>query len=250
MRQEQVEEAARLLAGARGGPPLDGLPAECRPQSVEDAYQIQDAVAHRLGEAVGGWKVGVATAAAPGFCAPIFARLIRSSPAAYTGAEMRLIGIEAEIAFRLGRDLPARAAPYGRDEVASGATMHPVIEVVDSRYVDFRSLDRLQMLADNFSNGGLVYAAAVPGWELLDLSRPAVVVTRDGAPFAESNPEIARDPLGAAVEFVNIMNMRGGVKAATFVTTGTLTRLVFAERGARIVADFGALGRIEVEFPG
>ena len=250
MRQEQVDEAARLLAGARGGRPLEELPAACRPQSIEDAYQVQDAVARHLGEAVGGWKVGVATAAAPGFCAPIYARLIRSSPAAYGAEEMRLIGIEAEIAFRLGRDLPARAAPWGRDEAAAGATMHPVIEIVDSRYVDFRSLDRMQMLADNFSNGGLVYGAAVPGWERLDLSRPAVAVTRGGAPFAESNPEIARDPLGVLVEFVNIMNTRGGVKAGTFVTTGTLTGLVFAERGAGIVADFGGLGRVEVAFPG
>ena len=112
MLADRAEEAARLLCAARGGEPLAELPAECRPQSDADAYQIQDAVARRLGETIGGWKVGVASPTTAAFCAPIFARMIRPSPAAYAASELRLIGIEGEIAFRLGRDLPARAAPY------------------------------------------------------------------------------------------------------------------------------------------
>src|SRR5271156_7201349 len=103
MRQDQVEEAARLLCLARGGEPLAELPADGRPQSDADAYQIQDAVIRRLGETVGGWKIGVASPTTAAFCAPIFARMIRPSPAAYAARELRLIGIEGEIAFRLGR---------------------------------------------------------------------------------------------------------------------------------------------------
>jgi 2-keto-4-pentenoate hydratase len=38
------------------------------------------------------------------------------------------------------------------------------------------------------------------------------------------------------------------VKAGTFVTTGSWTGMVFTKRGARIVADFGPLGRVEVAF--
>jgi 2-keto-4-pentenoate hydratase len=63
MLENQVEEAARLLSAARSGQPLVELPAGCRPQSEADAYQIQDAVARRLGEANGGWKVGAASGA-------------------------------------------------------------------------------------------------------------------------------------------------------------------------------------------
>src|SRR5262249_29619570 len=157
----------RLLCAARGGAPVHELPPSCRPQSDADAYEIQDAVILRLGEAVGGWKVGVASAAASAFCAPIYMRMIRPSPATYDAAELRLIGIEAETAFRLGRDLPPRTAAHDREEVVAGVTLHPAIEVVDSRYADFRSLDRPSILADNSSNGGLVYGAAIPGWESL-----------------------------------------------------------------------------------
>jgi len=145
MLPDQVAEAARQLIAARGGQPIGELPPGCRPQSDADAYQIQEAVTRQLGEAVGGWKVGAASPTTAAFCAPIFARMIRPSPASLSATELRLIGIEAEIAFRLGRDLPARAAPYDRAEVTAGASLHPAIEVVDLRYADFAALGRVEV---------------------------------------------------------------------------------------------------------
>ena len=249
MLKEQVEEAARLLCEARGGSPVHELPQSCQPQSDADAYQIQDAVTRQLGQVIGGWKVGVASPTTAAFCAPIYASMIRPSPASYRATELRLIGIEAEIGFRLSRDLPPRAASYRRGEVTAGATLHPVIEVVDSRYSDFRSLDRASILADNFSNGGLVYGPPVPNWKSLDLGGTAMVVTEDGQPFADSTGGAARDPVGALIEFANLMNPRGGAKAGTIVTTGSWTGMAFTKRGARIVADFGPLGYVEIAFP-
>ena len=85
---------------------------------------------------------------------------------------------------------------------------------MDSRYADFRALGRASILADNFSNGGLVYGAAVPNWEALDLGGTAIMLTEDGAPFADSSGGTARDPLGALVEFTNLMMERGGRERA------------------------------------
>src|SRR5215472_5055118 len=204
MLKDHVEEAARLLCAARGGSPLHEMPQSCRPQSDTDAYEIQDAVIRQLAESVGGWKVGAASATTAAFCAPIWTRMIRESPASYLAGELRLIGIEAEIAFRLGQDLPARASAYDRTEVIQGATLHPVIEVVDSRYADFRSLDRAAILADNYSNGGLVYGPAVPNWQALDFGRTKIEVTEDGDPFADSSGSATRDPVAALVAFANL----------------------------------------------
>ncbi|MGH7061650.1 MAG: 2-keto-4-pentenoate hydratase, partial [Stellaceae bacterium] len=242
--------AARLLCEARAGHrPLDELPGGCQPQSDADAYQIHDALAARLGEAIGGWKIGVASEAADGFCAPILAHMIRPSPAAYTAAELRLIGIEGELALRLGRDLPPREKPYGRDEVVAGATLHPAVEIVDSRFPDPRLLTRPVMLADNYGNGGLVYGAAVPNWQERDLAATKMAITVDGRPFADSSAGVKRDPAAALVEFANLMRSRGGAKAGSFITTGSWTGLEFTRHGARIVADFGPLGRIDIAFP-
>jgi 2-keto-4-pentenoate hydratase len=249
MRQDQAEEAARLLcATRRGGEPIAELPTACRPQSDSDAYQIQDAVAQQLGEAIGGWKVGAASPTTAAFCAPIYTRMIRPSPAGYAAAELRLIAIEAELAFRLGRDLPPRSSAYEAAEVTDGATLHPVIEIVDSRYTDFQALDRAAILADNFSNGGLVWGAAVPDWERLDLGRTEMRVTEDGKPFADSGAGVARDPVAALVDFANLMRTRGGAKAGIFVTTGSWTGMVFTRHGTEISADFGPLGHVDISF--
>src|SRR5712691_11194733 len=184
MTPEQIDEAARALVAARTGKPIAALPEGLRPQSEADSYAIQEAVLRRLGERVGGWKVGFSPEGGI-FCAPIYASKVHASPASLPASGFHLIGIECEIGFRLNLALAARTQPYSPDEVLAVASLHPTIEIVDSRYTDFRSLDRLQVLADNFSNGALVYGAAASGWQEMNLVHPPIRVTADGKDFAE-----------------------------------------------------------------
>ena len=249
MTPDQIEQAAGALATARTGRPIPGLPDGARPQSEADSYAIQDAVIRRLGERVGGWKVGFSPEGGI-FCAPIYASKVQVSPACLPAKGFHLLGIECEIGFRINQKLSARAQPYGRDEVLAAVSLHPTIEIVDSRYQDFRALDRLQVLADNFSNGGLVYGAAASGWQGMDLVHPPIEVTADGKHFADCTGLRAGDPIGLLVDLVNhVANKRGGVAAGTFVTTGTHTGMVFTDPGVQIRADYGPLGRVEVSFP-
>jgi 2-keto-4-pentenoate hydratase len=245
----QIEEAARALAAARTGRPVAALPEGARPQSEADSYAIQDAVLRRLGEGVGGYKVGFSPEGGI-FCAPIYASKVHASPASLPASGFHLIGIECEIGFRLNQALVRRAQPYTSAEVLAAASLHPTIEIVDSRYTDFRALDRLQVLADNFSNGALVFGAAASGWQGMDLAHPPIRVTADGKDFAECTGLRAGDPIGLFVELVNhVATERGVVSAGTFVTTGTHTGMVFTEPGVQISADYGPLGRVEVSFP-
>jgi len=248
MTPEQIETAAAALVAGRTGQPIAALPEGARPETEADSYAIQDAVGHKLGERFGGWKVGISPLGGH-FAAPIYASKIHASPASLPARGLHVIGIECEIGFRLNEALAGRARPYTRSEVLAVATLHPTIEVVDSRYQDFRSLDRLQVLADNFSNGGLVYGAAAVDWQGLDLTHPPIAVTADGKPFAECSGLRAGNPVDLLVAAVNHAAERGGVGAGTFVTTGTHTGLVFTEPGVHIRADYGRLGVVEVSFP-
>lgn len=245
---QQVEEAAGALTVARGGKPIAALPDALRPQSEADSYAIQEAVQRSLGEKAGGWKVGFSPEGGV-FCAPIYATKIHSTPATLPANSLHVIGIECEIGFRINQALGSGKS-YGRDEVLAAVSMHPTIEIVDSRYTDFRSLDRLQILADNFSNGGLVYGAAAANWQSADLVHPPIKVTADGKDFAECTGLRAGDPIGLLVDLVNhVAKHRGGCPAGTFVTTGTHTGLVFTEPGVTISADYGPFGRVDVSFP-
>jgi 2-keto-4-pentenoate hydratase len=225
------------------------LPEAARPQSEPDSYAIQEAVLRRLGERVGGYKVGFSPQGGI-FCAPIYGSAVHASPARLPAKGFHLIGIECEIGFRINQALSPRGRPYSRDEVLAAVSLHPTIEIVDSRYRDFRSLDRLQVLADNFSNGALVYGAAASGWQGMDLVHPPIAVTADGKHFADCTGLRAGDPIGLLVELINfVASKRGGVTAGSFVTTGTHTGMVFTEPGVAIRADYGPLGRVEVSFP-
>src|SRR4051794_10199784 len=249
MTSQQTDDAAAALAAARSGQPIAAIPEPARPQSEADSYAIQDAVMRRLGERAGGWKVGYSPEGGI-FCAPIYASKVHASPASLPATGFHVIGIECEIGFRVNQAFSERAQPYGRDEIVSASSLHPTIEVVDSRYQDFRSLDRLQVLADNFSNGALVYGAAASDWQGMDLVHPPIDVTADGKRLAECTGLRAGDPITLLVELVNfVASRRGGVPSGTFVTTGTHTGLVFTEPGAHIRANYGTLGIVEVSFP-
>jgi 2-keto-4-pentenoate hydratase len=248
MTPDQVENAASALVAARKGSAIAALPEGAVPRSEADSYQIQDAVIAKLGEKIGGWKVGISPLGGH-FAAPIYASTVVSSPASLPAKNFKIIGIECEIGFRFNQALPARPQPYTRDEALAVCSLVPTIEVVDSRYQDFRAIDRLMVLADNFSNGGLVYGSAASNWDGIDLAHPPIEVTADGKPFADCTGLRAGTPIELLLAAVAHANGRGGIAAGAVITTGTHTGLVFTEPGVKIAADYGRLGRVEVSFP-
>jgi hypothetical protein len=124
MTPQQVDQAASALAAARSGRPIAALPEAARPQSEADSYAIQDAVLRRLGERVGGRKVGFSPEGGI-FCAPIYASSVHASPASLPAHGLHVIGIECEIGFRVNAALVPRTQPYTRDEVLAAASLHP-----------------------------------------------------------------------------------------------------------------------------
>src|SRR5437867_12344428 len=157
MEREAIDQAAMLLVEARRtGVRLDGLPASCRPQNIDDAHAIQDATIAALGETVLGWKVGARENGRVVRGALLESRIIPSG-GVIAATLAPLLGVEAEIAFRFERDLPRSARPYDYDEVAAAVTAFPAIEIVDSRYRDYRTAPLLERVADCVSNGAFVY---------------------------------------------------------------------------------------------
>ncbi len=221
------------------------------PPHIDDAYAVQDAVARRVGT-IGGWKVGAKTPIAEPTCAPLFGSQIGPSPAAWPAAGFHMIGIEAEVAFRLAREVAPESGPLGAEEVyAHVASAHAAIEVVDTRLADWRKADPLTLLADNQMNGGLAFSDAVADWRSIDLANIAVRLSIDGKTAVDTvGGNTGGDPRRLLVWLVNHCRARrGGLAAGTIVTTGSFTGMTFVEPGARAEASFPQLGRASVEFP-
>ena len=220
---DQVPQAATLLLNARrSGDRLAGLPEGARPQTEAEAYRIQAALIEELG-GIAGWKVGSPSPTAAAFtCAPIPRGVVVDSPATIRGSDR---SIEAEIAVRLGADLPARAEPYTASDIdAAIASAHPAIEVLQSRFADPEAVDKLSGLADSMSNHSLVVGAAIADWRRIDLAQEEVLVL-----VAER--EIKRrigNPAGGMTRLLLWLantgaRWAGGLRAGQVVTTGSWT---------------------------
>ena len=179
-----IELSQRLAASWAGGRPIDALPAELVPGTAADAYAAQAALVARLVPVLGpivGWKVGAPSPTAEPAASPLLADLARPSPARFGGPRLRLRGIEAEVAFRFGRSLPPRTEPYGEAEVSAAIhSMHPAIELVETRFWAWEGPPGLAKLADLGSNGGFCFGPGSTDWSSRDLTKPTVTLEIDG----------------------------------------------------------------------
>jgi 2-keto-4-pentenoate hydratase len=249
----QRDQAARhLLAARRARQPGPRLTESCRPTGVEDALAIQQRVQELLGVPSGGWKCSLPTAERPVAYAAIFAPAIaRASPCPVIahGGRTR---IEPEIAFVIGRDLPARTTSYSEAEArAAIAETRLVLELLDSRYADPSGLTFPELLADQVSNHGLFVGPVLA--DALSRSLEGFAIAIDGP----VGPLHRRDghhpdghPLRPFLWFANFLATRaevGGLKAGQILTTGSYAGALDVPVPASLAVRFGDFGEIKVD---
>jgi 2-keto-4-pentenoate hydratase len=249
--KDRLYQAAEMLLEARRTlQPMDNLPPELRPKSLEEAYIVQDFLLQALGKA-GGWKVGAASSEATPLCAPMIADGFAASGARMPKQLQRLRGVEAEIAFRLGKDLAPRSTPYTRDEVVAAiASCHPAIEVLESGLVDPDAADRLSAIADLQSHGGLVSGPAVEGWQSIDFANLSAEMNVDGFVRVENGKNAAGGDLIRLVHWLanEAQGRTGGLLAGQWITTGSWTGKILADNGSVALARFSQFGEVTVRF--
>ena len=260
MNEEAVNRAAALLLAARRDrEPLAALPGDLRPPDAAAAYAVQDAHIALLGGAVAGWKVGATNAAAQAmldYPEPFYGRLLASavhdSPAEIAAGGLFARGLEVEFAFRLGRDLPAPGAPWSRESVATAiASVHPAIEIVDSRFAAGLRAGGLALIADNGAQGAFVLGAGTDDWRGLDLAAARAELWMNGEKTSEgSGANVLGHPLEPLAWLANARAARGhGLAAGEVVTTGSAcAALGFAEAGDTAEARISGLGAASAAF--
>lgn len=246
---ELMSAAAMLLDARRTNRPIDDLPAAVRPVTLEEAYFIQGRLALAYGE-IGGWKVGAPTADATPMFAPMPRAWIASNNAELSGNH-RFRGLEAEIAFLIGRDLPPRERAYSRDDVVAAiASCHPAIEVIESGLTDPMKAEKLSMIADLQMHGAFVYGAAVANWQKIDFSKEHVLLAVDGVVRVErTGSNTSGDLMRLLPWLANEGAARtGGLMAGQWVTTGSWTGVSLAISGSRVNVTFSTAGEVHLRF--
>jgi 2-keto-4-pentenoate hydratase len=250
-REQELINAARLLMDARRtNTPIADLPEELRPTSLEEAYFVQDRLALVYGE-IGGWKVGAPTAEATPIFAPMPRAWISQSGSLLREAAHRYRGLEAEIAFLMGQDLPPRQTAYTRDEVVAAiASCHPAIEVLESGLVDPAQATRLSMIGDMQMHGGFVFGPAYADWRNVDFSTEKVMLAVDGVLRVErTGSNTSGDLMRLLPWLANEGAARtGGLKAGQWVTTGSWTGVSLATAASNVNVEFSTVGKVGLRF--
>jgi 2-keto-4-pentenoate hydratase len=249
------------------GARIEALPEAMRPATREAGYGIQALLEPRSAFPLFGWKIAATSQAGQAHIAvdgPLAGRLLRErvresgGRVPFSTNHMRVA--EAEFAFRMTADLRPRDAPYEVDDVLPAvASLHPAIEVPDSRYEDFTTVGAAQLIADNACADYFVLGPAAPaGWRSIDLARHRVSGRIAAGPPDEQHQGVGAnvlgDPRDALVWLVNeLSRLNLPLLAGQVVTTGTCLVPLAAEPGDHVVADFGAIGTVDVwlnESPG
>lgn len=257
---EKSRAASRLLVGHwDNGTRLDAIPQALRPQTRMDGYAIQSHVVDRSSAPLFGWKIAATSLAGQRHInvdGPMAGRLLAEKSVEVGGtvslATSRMRVAEIEFAFRFGRQLPPRPAPYEIAEVMEAvATLHPAIEVPDSRYDDFCAVGALQLIADNAcANLFVIGEAADDDWRDVDLAKHKVVGFVSGKTRYDGTGAAALgDPRIALTWIVNELSGLGiALEPGQVVITGTCVTPISVEPGDEVIGDLGRFGRVSVRF--
>lgn len=251
------EEAARLLLATwQANARIDNLPPECRPSTRREGYRVQAEIARLSGQVVFGWKIAATSLAGQkhiGVDGPLAGRLLERR-VFHSGGSVPMVNslmkvAEVEFAFRMARDLPPRPSTYTVSEVINAVeTLHPAIEIPDSRYRDFAKVGAAQLIADNACANYFVLGPATGvDWRGIDLVEHTASAYINGNLAGEGQgANVLGDPRMALAWLANELSESGEtLRRGQVVTTGTCLKPVDIQPGDAIVADFGPIGKVE-----
>lgn len=246
-----TELAARLRKAEADRVAIEPLTDELPDLGVGTGYLVQRELREEAGP-LAGWKLGLTSRAKQtqvGVREPIYGflaaeRALDLGATLDTGALIQPRA-EPEIAFTLGRDL---TGPHvtATDVLAATASLAVALEIIDSRYRDYR-FTPADVVADNTSAARYLIGPPVS---------PAGVDARLAGVVLEHNGEVAATACGAAALghpaaavawLVRALAVEGdGLRAGEVVLSGGLTAAVPVVPGDVVVASVDRLGSIEL----
>ncbi|WFU33099.1 hydratase [Bradyrhizobium brasilense] len=255
----KIAAASKILHDHwHAGTKLTALDGAIRPRDRAEGYAVQARLEKKSREKLFGWKIAATSAAGQkhiNVAGPLAGRILAETvipdggTASMQGNEMR-VG-EPEYAFRMARDLAPRTTPYSVQEVLEAVgTLHPAIEIPDSRFADFVAAGEAQLIADNACAHLFVLGPATTAdWRAIDLVEDRPTITLRGERYIGHGKNVLGDPRAALAWCANELRAIGlTLRAGEVVTTGTCHPPLPITAGGEFAADFGAIGKVSVKF--
>ncbi len=212
-------------------------PPELVPQGQPGAYALMKSlhrwfIDHGLGETVG-YKIGCTTAvqqAHVGIDRPlgggVLNSLVHRHEAHLRFADYYRLGIETELAVRIGEPPPLAGAPYDRENITPYVSeVMAAVEIVDERYEDYRSWPVEALITDDFFNAGCVLGDPVLA-SSVDLAGMAGRTVVNGEEFGRGiGGDVMGHPYNALSLLTNVLAEAGvTLQKGEIVLTGSVVQ--------------------------
>lgn len=257
---ELSESAAqRLLDDHDQGRRFSNVTRDFGITDLSAAYDVQDRLVAMLrgrrGEACG-YKIGLTSKSMQEMCnidqpicGVVFADGVVGTEQTIALSRAGRIGLEFEIAVRMGRDLGGPGQTVGIDDVAPAMDgVAAAFEMIDDRNADYGDLDVLSLIADNSWSAGCVLGSFVepPG----DLAEVLGTVELNGEVADQGHGRAALGHPHEPVRWLaNHLSLRGGtLRAGDVVLTGSLVRTLFPSAGDNYRFSVSDIGAVSVSF--
>lgn len=224
---------------------------DTHPLNVDEAYAVQSlSVQRRLarGERLVGYKMGLTSRAKMqqvGVSEVIWGRLTDAMRVEEGGAVSlaRYVHprVEPEIAFLM--KAPLSGAVSNAEALAAVDAVAPALEIIDSRYRDFK-FALPDVIADNSSSSGFV----VGEWRKpdFDVGNIGIVLEADGRPVqVGSSAAILGHPIRSLVAAARLIARSGeGIKPGQIILAGGATAAHHLAPGMAVRGVFAGMGRV------
>jgi 2-oxo-3-hexenedioate decarboxylase/2-keto-4-pentenoate hydratase len=251
------QKAERIVELFRSRQRTEVLPAEVYPANLDEAYAIRGAfqeIEEAKGRgAIAGYKIGLTTPVMQKLCGidepcygMIFAREVHHRRAELSTQNYCRIGVETEIALRIGDDL--REAGDGQRIAAAVESCMAAIELIEDLRYDYRRLDAAAMVAGNAWNAGVVLGTPVSDWRALDLARVTARLSINGRDIGSgSGADVMGHPLNALSWLANKLAAAGTpLRRGMIVMTGSMVPIQYPVAGDRVLVEISELGSAEL----
>ena len=225
---------------------------------IEDAYAIQNKIKERKlarGEKIVGLKCGLTSYAKMrqmGVETPIYG-FMTDPFVVQDASEIKMSDlihpkIEPEIAFFLKAPLRGPGCHIGNVLAATDFVM-PAIEVIDSRYRDFK-FDLVSVIADNTSATRFIVGGKATSVKDLDLATLGVVLEKNGRiEMVGAGAAVVGHPATAVAMLANHLAASGEeIPAGAIILSGGITEAIPVKAGDSISLQVQSLGGVSVRF--
>lgn len=231
-----------------------------RPPTLEEAYAIQSEIVARAlrsgSDSIAGYKVGLTTEKMQKICGviePIAGRIlksgVRASGATLRKADFHRLGIESELALRIGKAVPIVGSDSNvRELIACVDAIAAAFEVVDDRDADYAHLEASSIVAENSWNKGIVLGEAMSPAAFGDLRGLDGRLLINGEQVATgSSSDVVGGPLSVLAWVAQFAHDAGHeLRPGQWIMTGSIIPTKFAVDGDTYSFQLGTLPPVSV----